>query len=163
MKGLHQDLSHRCMHTCCYQSSGLPHSHLLRKTRATQNTAQQCWYNLGAHLVPHAPDTIRTRLKAFAQPHHWHTGLHPRGNIREYLPQCAHGRCNDDQVHVLQPSAKGRCSDREAIAERAVGQVACVHPIRLQGLGLRSITRPQANSVLTPRMGGECCAPSART
>ena len=163
MKGLHQDLSHRCMRTRRYQSSGLPHSHLLRKTRATQNTAQQCWCDLGAHLVPHAPHTIRARLKTFAQPHHRHTGLHPRGYIREHLPQCAHGRCNDDQVHVLQPSAKGRCSDRKAIAERAVGQVACVHPIRLHGLGLRCIARPQANCVFTPRMDGECTAPSART
>jgi hypothetical protein len=41
MESLHQSLSDRGMHTRRHQSSGLPHRHFLRKTRSTQNTAQQ--------------------------------------------------------------------------------------------------------------------------
>ena len=139
---LYQGLSYRGMGASCYQGSGLLHRHFLGKTRSTQNTAQQLWCDLGTHFVPHTRETIRTCLKSFTQPHHGHSGLHPRRHVSENLPQGAHRRGNDHQVHVLQPSTQRRCGDCEAVAKRAMGQVACVHPIQLHGLRLGFITRP---------------------
>ena len=84
------------MLACSDQRSGLPLRDFLRKARATQNTPQQLRGDLGTHLMPHTTHTVNTCFKTFAQPHHRHTGLHPRRHVDEHLAQCTHRRCNND-------------------------------------------------------------------